>query len=657
MNGKNATILWLSCVFLAIAMAAGCASTSRARQQALVDNLESQLYSGDSKTADRAALVLLSYESEDAFKLLRRALVDSSPSTTRVAVIVAFTIQRDDRIRDDVLGSLDDENDEIVALAQAYLEEVIGEPAAPDLLTTARDVRCSPRERIAALKVLGKIGTGATVDGLLDLLDDNDRKVAAAAVAALQGITYQPFENDAATWRSWYRQNRRLSKEEWRQVGGLYYRKTQQLETEIAALQAKLSEHDQELIGAYKRAVDLGMELRRYDAVVEILNNAGPVEAQCYAADSLGKAKAQQAAAPLIEKARGLDKNLAKACITALGQIADPSAAQVVALALTSGDPELRLAAVEAFAALPGSDLSLLLPLRSDASTAVRSAVAKAFGARRWNDGFNALVGALGDQSSDVKIAAAGALGLLGDKTAVPYLINTIRDENKMVRWTVVRSLLLLADPQSFDALLDATRDDESGVKEAAVTALARLGDKRAVDRLLEMTLLEADPRVAEEAWTSLVELIHDEATLMLSLAEKLDQTGRFNRAETLLTALADGADTSPQAFEARTRLARGYLAAGNFQAAASYFRRVLDAHADDRQALVGLGEALKGQSDWAGLVGLYSRDIIAGGATPDVKRDYLAALKELELGQGLRLGRRLHEAGIVVRPLGGQGV
>jgi len=614
----------------AVVLAAGCASSRPSRTEAVMGNLESQLYSGDSKTASRAALVLLSYESDDAFKLVKKGLADSSPSTTRAAIITAFTSLHDTRIRQEALGFLNDDSEEIVTLAQTYLSDVIGKPAAPDVLNIAKDSRRSVRERIAALKILGKIGTPSTVEGLLDLLEDGDGKIVAATTASLQSITRQPFDSDPAAWRSWYRQNRRLPPEEWQRVGDLYTARTQQLDSRIASLQSDLEARDHDLIAAYKQCVGLAIDAKRYDLVIGILNDARPSEAKVYAAEALGKAKAAEAAPALIQKASVLDVKLAKACVDALGAIADPKAAQVVALNLTAGDLDLRLSAVEAYWQLPSSDLSLLMPLRSDPSPDVRAAVMKAFGNRQYAEGYNALVGALSDQSNTVRTAAAGALGMLGNKTAVLPLIGVIKDESDKVRWAVVMSLSQLGDPSSYDALIEATKDDVPGVKQAAVVALAKLGDKRAVDRLLEMTLMEPTPLVADQAWTSLVELVRNDEPLILTLAEKLEQTGRFNRAESILKSLADSTQTSDRVLEARMRLAKGYLAAGNFQGAAAYYRKVLDVRADDKDALTGLGLAFKGQGDWASLAGLYSRPIIAGQATPDIKQDYLTGLREL---------------------------
>ena len=649
MTGKNRRILFL-CTFLALLVAAGCAFPGRSRKPTFLETLQSQLYSEDAATADRAALVLLSSENEDAYKILKSALAETTPVTTRAAVIRAFITQRDPRIKSEMLVALGDKSDAIVDLAKTYLARVVGTEAADNLLAIARDRSRASRERVAALVVLAEVGGADSVEGLLDLLTDQGADVVEAAGNALRKITYQPFDNDANAWRDWYAQNRKLTREQWQRVGTRYLKQTDELKAEIESLQQQLDSYKADMFALYKRQVDLGMQLQRYEVVIDVLRDAKTIEAQIYAAEALAKTPVPQAVAVLVEKAPSPDVRLAKAAIDALGLVKDPAAAPVIASRLSAGDAALRLAAVKAYAALPQSDLAGLMPLVTDTFAEVRAAVARAIANRPWPDGAQALLGLVEDKVPDVRAAAAEALGQVGGKSSIAPLVVLTADTDEKARFAAVRSLSALAeklhaelleDGSSFDALLQATRDSVARVRDAAAFGLAKIGDKRAVSRLLEMVLTEtADEKVADQAWQSLVVLVDDDAELILSISEKLQTSSsppdadKFAKAEVLLKKLAspDLPAETPETLEARRRLAEGYLALNppNYQAARLYFQLILDRHPDDPDALAGITVALESLGDFDGLARLHAARIAAGTATPQIQADFLTVLGKL---------------------------
>jgi tetratricopeptide (TPR) repeat protein len=162
------------------------------------------------------------------------------------------------------------------------------------------------------------------------------------------------------------------------------------------------------------------------------------------------------------------------------------------------------------------------------------------------------------------------------------------------------------------------------------VIALAKTGDRRAVDRMYEMVTSDSDHGVAEQAWTALVTVADSDATLILPLATKLQDSGRFPKAETLLKTLADSTGNGDDVMEARRRLAKGYLAAGNYQAARIYFQRILDARPDDAEAVAGVTAALKNVDDLAGLAAVSAREIASGKAGAEVKASFVEVLGRL---------------------------
>jgi tetratricopeptide (TPR) repeat protein len=147
---------------------------------------------------------------------------------------------------------------------------------------------------------------------------------------------------------------------------------------------------------------------------------------------------------------------------------------------------------------------------------------------------------------------------------------------------------------------------------------------------MYEMVTADSDRGVAEQAWTALVTVADGDATLILPLAAKLQDSGRFPKAEALLKTLADSTGNNDDVMEARRRLAKGYLAAGNSQAAGIYFQRILDARPDDAEAVAGVTAALENLGDLAGLAAVYAREIASGKAGAEVKASFVEVLGKL---------------------------
>ncbi|MCD6405306.1 MAG: HEAT repeat domain-containing protein, partial [Planctomycetes bacterium] len=616
----------------------GCTtSDKRSRETRVLQTLEGQVHSEDAAVARQAALTLLSSKLESAFRLLKNTLVTSDSSTTRGAVIFAFTVQNDRRIRVESADALGDSDAETVDLAKKYLLDVIGESAAPDILSRARDDARGSSERVAAIEVLGKYATKGSVEGLLDLLEDSDQDVANAAAAALREITYQPFGASPALWRSWYQDYKKLSRDEWRQAAIFFANEREKDKEQIQALEDVHSASEREVVTLAKKIVDIGVELRRPQMVLDVLIEVKPVEAQIYAAEKLGRLKAATAVVPLIEKAASSQPRLAEAAISALGQIGDPKALAAVASRLPDEDTSVRLAAVKAYAALPESDLARILPLADDASADIRAEVARSLGERKWEVGLAPLLEMLSDEVPEVRAAAAQALGPIGDKAAVPELVTLVDDADSNVAFYAVRSLSLLPDASAYDALIRATAHTDPRVREAAVVALEKVAlekpdDKRAVERLFELSFsrTETDQRVAESAWNALLVLIDRDAELILQLSQRLEDADRFDKAEGLLRILVDSKADDKHVLEALRRLAGANLARRNYEAALGYFRRILQTARDDAQALSGERAALEGLEDYKGLAAFYAGEMAAGRAADEDRRRFLKVLGKL---------------------------
>jgi len=622
MKSRLGPVKRIGAVVLGILLLWGCAANEkRASQVAVLETLESQLYSPESAVAERAALALLSSRSERAFRTLKSALTEGNSSTARSAVLLAFIVQQDPRIRVEAADALGDINPRTVDLAKRYLTEVIGARAAGDLLSRARDDTRAVTERVAAIDVVADYGRKESVEGLIDLLEDRNGEIAEAAAAALRKVTYQPFSGDAELWRSWYRQNKGLSREQWREVGEFYYRQTGRLQEQIRALTDQSEALEKEVVALSKRVVDLSVNLKQPQYILAVLQSQLPVDAQIYAVSKLGVMKAQGAVEVLIEKALSDRPRLAAAAIRALGEIKtdNPQALVVVASRLKDGNPDVRGAAAKAYGQLPESDPKLLMPLFDDPSAEVRTAVAEAMGRHEWQPAFDRLVAALGDPSAEVRAAAARALGQLKDRRAVPELLKLVDDDSDTVVYATVYSLYQLPDTRAYDALIRATEHENPGVREGAVLALEKVlalntrDARAAIDRFFELSRSDPVQKVADRAWKALVPLLGDDPGVIFDKVDRLMDSGRFERAETLLKKVADRPDAAEEVGEARRRLARAYLEQGNYRGALAYYRQVLEQSPGDSEAREGVEAALEALDDWKGLASLYARELASG--------------------------------------------
>lgn len=634
----------LSLAVLAGMAVFGCIGAGRpVGQEMALESLEGQLYSADSTVAEQAALSLLSSRSEEAFRTLRRTLESGSSGTARAAVLFAFISHEDQRIATEAADALGDPSPRTVELAKRYLIEVIGDRMAQELLSRARDDSRPPSERIAAIEAVGQYGRKETVDDLLDLLEDPSGEVVDAVAAALSAVTYQPFGSDAELWRSWYKNYGRLTPDQWRESGQIYYRRTDELKSRIAKLESYNEMLSGQVVELSKKIIDSEAILKRHQEIVRILEGAGPTEARIYAARKLkGLSVPPEVVALLVELASSDQAPLAAAVIETLGELGAREAMDVVAFRLGDDDDEVRLKAVEAYGRLPDSDRNLLLRLIDDSSYKVRAAVAEAAGSRQWQSAFDRLVALLEDNYPEVRSAAARALGRLQDARAVPALVKLVDDEEDKVAYEAVNSLSLMPDPSAYDHLIRAVEHGNPQVREVAVVALEavlKLEDLEDVDRtrgserLFHLSMSDPEERVANrawDAWEALLPRMGFEPKFILEQAEDLMDAGRDNRARALLTTLAESDRNGEVALHARRMLAEGYIEKEEFKAALGHFRKILEVKPKDTEARRGERLAMEGLGDDKGLAQLDAQDIAQGAGTPRTKRKFVESTEAL---------------------------
>jgi HEAT repeat protein len=146
----------------------------------------------------------------------------------------------------------------------------------------------------------------------------------------------------------------------------------------LAELLPKMSGDRLPILDAIDRA---GPDAGTVHALIGMLDEGGP-EAPM-AAQLLGRLKAQEAVAPLIHHLEDPSSVVRRPAIIALGRIGDPSASEVIARDLNHDIPDVRMAAVEALAALHANPRpDALDALKGDYYRRVRESAEAALGGK-----------------------------------------------------------------------------------------------------------------------------------------------------------------------------------------------------------------------------------------------------------------------------------
>jgi HEAT repeat protein len=176
------------------------------------------------------------------------------------------------------------------------------------------------------------------------------------------------------------------------------------------------------------------------------------------------------------------------ALVDALRKDSDAGVREMAAWALGDGDGNS--AAVAALSAA----------VRNESNENVRATAVWALGSiGEEGDGYEALVGALGDRSKRIRIRAAWALGNVEPREAPRALVAMLRDPDPEVRHVTAWALYQIEDPSTASALNAALKTETSkDLQLSYIRALASLGEK-SVDAIREL-LTSSDPKVKSMA-------------------------------------------------------------------------------------------------------------------------------------------------------------
>ena len=266
-------------------------------------------------------------------------------------------------------------------------------------------------------------------------------------------------------------------------------------------------------------------------ALLELFNGDGQLT-RAFAARGLGVSKDQRAAAPLlaaaedagqplavrIQAVRGIallgdarggavmrrlimsprvDQNLQLEAITALGQLRDPAAADLLIDLVSAAWPSARAAALRALSKLDvDTFIGSISALDPDPHWSVRAALATTLGDLPPDRAQAPLTAMLKDSDQRVLPAVIDALAKIAATNAAAEFIARLKSDDPVVRGAAARGLATIKAPNAVTALLDAVKTAQADglyvARTAALDALTAL-DPAAAKPLLTTALIDRD--------------------------------------------------------------------------------------------------------------------------------------------------------------------
>jgi HEAT repeat protein len=365
--------------------------------------------------------------------------------------------------------------------AAAYSLGLLGARLGGDFAATLVDpllVYLNSREdeqvRCEVAQALGLLGDGRAEGPLMQAMTGGGWRFRLAAIRALGQVG----------------QGRTLELLEHLQQGG------ESLNEATAALEA-LGVLGSRLGGRQRREI--------FDTLMQIfVRGAGP--SRCAAARALGLLGDSRALDALIQAAIHGRAELQCAAVQALGMLGDPHAVPPLIGVLTASGYTARRDSVEALIHIGQAAVGPALAVLRHPDPEVRCAVIEVLGKVRAAEAVEALIDILDDEETDVRQAAVYALGVLGDPQAVEPLVRMLIDPDSVVRKEAAVMLGGFGDGRAVGPLCLALWDIDMTVRWFAAYALGTLGDPRAV-RSLSQVLGDRSEHVANTAADSLVRI------------------------------------------------------------------------------------------------------------------------------------------------------
>jgi HEAT repeat protein len=218
----------------------------------------------------------------------------------------------------------------------------------------------------------------------------------------------------------------------------------------------------------------------------------------------LGQMRSPRAVPFLVQALDDRDGNVRQGVVRALGMIRDPKAVR----ALVGQIPQYRIASShhslsrqvlkESLIAQGEPAISMLVPLLSDSSDAVRVLVTETLAEIPSRETLECLIKCLNDSNPEVRSRAARGLGRIGHPIAVKSLLELLSDPFWYVRLQAVKGLGRFASPRAISGLCTCLEDSHWQVRMAAAHALVAVG-MEAVSALTAYLLYTKDRYAREQ--------------------------------------------------------------------------------------------------------------------------------------------------------------
>jgi len=481
---------------------------------------ERLLYSRDPQQRASAAGLLLASKDRRALGVLTRVLEAKEHPPTRISILKALEVNRDDRAIVQVLGCVAADEPGVRGAARATLVRLNSKVAIERMVGTLSDAGVPRVTRIAVADAMAAMREFSAVPALIQLLSDPDAQVRQAAEASLVKITVQPLGANAEAWQRWWDINKSKSRE-WL------------LEEIIAQQDKEIHRLRGELVSRwihYLRNASNGNTA----SYVEALHSGLP-DVQIFAANALARLKPEGVVAEFLREVDHSHPGVRRAVVTALGQMGSEAAIDALLKKLDDADPQVRVGAANALGVLKAASAvqPLIKVLAGIKDEKLCVAAAKALGEVGDAAAVEPLMTAVSNaaRSKELREEAAIALGKLKDKRARAVLVRALKDVADRVRWAAADSLGRLGLPEAVPALGEAvTGDTNAQVREAAAVALGRIGRDDGVPALLR-ALRDPEKRVADQALAAALRIGGDRVDFIATWGNSLLQNGQFDSA------------------------------------------------------------------------------------------------------------------------------
>ena len=212
----------------------------------------------------------------------------------------------------------------------------------------------------------------------------------------------------------------------------------------------------------------------------------------------------------MIEQAKG-DVGVTVSAVRALAQIGTPDGAEAILALLSAerGDPNIRLEAVTALAAMKSTAaLPYILDLVTDDWPTMRAAAIRASAAID-PEGFPIMLSGMEpDRHWIVRAAIADVLGTLPAELATARLRPMLDDQDQRVLPSVIDSLVRVKAPDLDSVLMVQLKSADPGVRSAAARAIGRLRPANGAAALREAYKASADPALGDARQAALEALV-----------------------------------------------------------------------------------------------------------------------------------------------------